>query len=183
MRKRILGSYSEVNLFQINPKNKYQKKSLEKIIGDLKSGKIKTYMFYSPQVRTGKTYFMAGLFNYLFNYTQDLLWKADKELKEDFLRYEMEEIEYHIVDYIKGDRVPKLYALFWDDIGKATVSDYVLQEIFYMLDEMIKRETKLYLTSIIDLSEIGNVYGISIARRIEDLIDEILYFGEEMLMD
>jgi len=152
------------------PQTKEQKKVLEIVAPNYKQ----SYMFIGD-VGTGKTYFMATLFNTVFNtISRKVEWISDYELKQNFVDVEMKEIDEGIVAKIKrGD----IKYLFWDDIGKAKISDTYLQGVFQLVDTCLIVDCKLCISSCINLEKIQEIYGNSITRRIEQIMFKILDMG------
>lgn len=172
IRQRYLGNLSSVDLTKIVPQNDQQKKALEVV----KANPFRSYMF-TGTIRAGKTYFMAGLHNYIQEfYTKKVAWFSDYDLKQMFVQIEMNNFPSDdlVTKVKKGD----VKVVFIDDLGKATVSDCYMQGLFHLVDELMKREVKFCTTAIISLEEMAKIYGISITRRIEDLTETIINLDE-----
>jgi len=158
--------FKDVKLYDIKPQNESQKTALNVF----KLNPLGSYYIFGD-IRTGKTHFSAGLFNYTIdNVTAKLNWYKEKELKELFRESELHN-EKSIAKKVKyGD----LKAIFIDDLGKAVTNDFILQEMYCLIDEIYIRKRRLVITSVFPLEELVNPYGASIVRRIEDIMDAII---------
>jgi len=146
----------------------------DKVVNIIRPEQAQSYMFIGD-VGTGKTYLMASLFNTIFNKVREKTeWISDYDLKQDFVDVEMKEISEGIVSKIKRGEIKYL---FWDDIGKAKISDTYLQGVFSLVDTCLIVDCKLCISSCINLEKIQAIYGNSITRRIEQIMFKILDMG------
>jgi len=158
------------NLKTYKPQTDMQKK-----VFDIVSVSPNESYIFMGDVGTGKTYFMASLFCKQCNILhRKIEWLSDYDLKQNFVDIEMKEIDEGIVDRIKSGTVKHL---FWDDIGKAKISDTYLQGIFQLVDTCLIVGCKLCISSCINFNKIQSIYGNSITRRIEQIMYKILDFG------
>jgi len=153
---------------------KSQTANQKKVVEAVSVIPTKSYMFVGD-VGTGKTYFMASLFNTVCNTAfRKVEWTNDYSLKQNFVDVEMKEVDIGIVDKIKSGTIKHL---FWDDIGKAKISDTYLQGVFQLVDTCLIVDCKLCITSCINLDKIQEIYGNSITRRIEQIMFKIFDMG------
>jgi len=167
--KRI-GVLWQNDIKAYSPQTKEQKKVFEIVAPNYNQ----SYMFIGD-VGTGKTYFMASQFNTVCNHIKHCAeWISDYALKQNFVDVEMDNVELGIVDKIKAGNIRHL---FWDDIGKAKISDTYLQGVFQLVDTCLIVDCKLCISSCISLEKIQEIYGNSITRRIEQIMFKILDMG------
>jgi DNA replication protein DnaC len=166
-KEKILGFFKDVDLFKTEPQNESQRKALETV-------KVNPYGSYYifGEIRTGKTHLMAGIYNYVYdNITQKIEWYRDKDLKEFFRECEMGMNDLDVITDIKEKRK---VMIFLDDLGKVELNDFVRQEFYEFIDEVYVQKCKMVLTSVFGLEELVNLYGVSVVRRIEDIVDNII---------
>ena len=168
--------FASVKLEDIKPRNSRQ--------AEIKRLLLKKPMgnyFFWGELSSGKSHFLAGLYNYAMdhNYLDEIRFFTDRELKKDLVDFEMDRLGDRVpvftIDYLREGRIQQV---FWDDIGKVKVSEFVQQEIFSVVDEVYRRDLRLVAASnynLDELAEILGVFGNAIVRRINDICKVIKF--------
>lgn len=69
--------------------------------------------------------------------------------------------------------------LFMDDLGASTKSDWVIDQIFQLIDHRAEREMQTYITSNMNLDELANFYTKRISSRILEMCVAIPMYGKD----
>lgn len=164
----VLGErFADVRLEDIKPKTSRQAEIKQILL----KKPMDSYFFWG-ELSSGKSHFLAGLYNYAVDhdYLDEVRFFTDRDLKRDLVDFEMDRLGDRIpiftIEYLKEGRVRQV---FWDDLGKVKMSEFVQQEIFSIVDEIFRRKLRLVVTSNYSLDELAEMLGNPIARRINDI--------------
>jgi len=173
-KRLVLGErFANIRLEDIKPRTSRQ--------AEIKCMFLKKPMdsyFLWGELNTGKSHFLASLYDYAVDhdYLHEARFFTDRELKRDLIDFEMDRLGDRIptfsVDFLRQGVVRQV---FWDDIGKVKISEFVQQEIFAIVDEIFRRNLKLACTSNFSLDELGEILGNPIVRRITDICKVIKF--------
>ncbi len=67
---------------------------------------------------------------------------------------------------------PTLF-LFWDDADKVKVTDWKLEALFNVIDNIYRHNMHLTVTSNLDLTELQEKLSPAICRRIDDICRKV----------
>ena len=159
--------FADVRLEDIKPKTSRQAEIKQILL----KKPMDSYFFWG-ELSSGKSHFLAGLYNYVVDhdYLDEIRFFTDRNLKRDLVDFEMDRLGDRVpvftIDYLREGRVRQV---FWDDMGKMKMSEFVQQEIFSIVDEIFRRKLRLVVTSNYSLDELAEMLGNPIVRRINDV--------------
>lgn len=167
-KQGVLGRFWDVDIMTAKPIGKCQEQHLKKIQAKPNGN----YIMWG-QVRTGKTHFMAGLYNWYFdNVSHAVKWHREKDIKDSLQAGLIDKVPT-IRDMVKTGTVGKV---FIEDLGKVEISTSYAQELYEFIDEIYIRKCGLCMTTVWSLEKLLSIYGASIIRRLEDVVDDVLEF-------
>lgn len=177
LQKAVLGErFIGASLDNYVPKNDSQKRAKGLLLSHPHGN-----FFLHGTLRAGKTHLLSALYSHALikEKKDDAVFVTDKDLKRAFLEKELDlKAGYDFIPTsvtVDDIRSGRLKTLFWDDIGKVKISDFVRQEIFALVDEIYKHKTRLVASSNFSLQELASeaMLGPSIVRRIDDVCQAI----------
>lgn len=164
----VLGlRFADVKLEDIAPRTSRQTEIKQILL----KKPLESYFFWG-ELNTGKSHFLAALYNYSIDhdYLHEARFFTDRDLKRDLIDFEMDRLGDRIptfsVDFLRQGIVRQV---FWDDIGKVKISEFVIQEIFSIIDEIFRRKLRLVASSNYNLTELADILGNAVVRRINDV--------------
>lgn len=169
-RRRILGEmFFEIDLYKIVQRN-------------TKQGALKTMLLTDPRqsvflygpVRTGKSHFFAGIFNYWDDRTERVKFLNSGMLKDELRMAELSKDTSYFLDLARD-----YDHFFIEEVGKETMSEFHRSALFRFFDEVWKNKKHLVMTSNHSIAELAHegYWGAPVARRVEDTC-EIVNFGK-----
>lgn len=125
----------------------------------------------------GKTHAMKAIFNHILRWkvaqheagavTNVRPFWANVSLFLERLRQD---------DYAPKKKALEASTLFLDDLGASTKTDWVLDQIFQLIDYRAERELQTFITSNWNLEELGKNYGTRISSRIKAICIPVAMF-------
>lgn len=130
---------------------------------------------------SGKSHMMKAVF------THYLKWKVECHEKGLFVSQRFFWINMsQYLQTLRGDadntnkrRPFDATVLFMDDLGASTKSDWVVDQVFQLLDHRAEREMQTFITSNMNLEELGNFYTKRISSRILEMCVAIPMYGKD----
>lgn len=159
---KFLGErFYKVNLADVQPRNPKQERLKALLIKSPETG-----VFLYGRGNTGKTHFLAAMYNYWESKNKRLKYLEDSILKDELRNAELNN------DYaFASDLVNNNDCIFIDDVGKAAMSTFHQSALYRVFNEAYKRHKYIFITSNDTLQALGanEYWGAHVARRAEDL--------------
>lgn len=149
------------------PKNNLQLKAKEQLTKE----PLKSYFIFG-EVGTGKTHLIAGLYDKywdLSTWHETSVWK-ELDLIRDLRLFELGKIQINIFQEI---RLGNIKRFFLDDIAKTKMTEFQLQELFGIFDDLYRFQCQIVITSNHNLEYLTNILGGAIVRRIDDMCEVV----------
>jgi DNA replication protein DnaC len=141
---------------------------VENIVETVDSGR--NFFIYGDGVGTGKTYMACVILNHFiyktcqterFDYENPLALFCDYSELMDNLRYSNDE-----VIQIEFERIKRVPLLLLDDLGAGTVSDFVREQTFLIVNYRYNHKLSTMITSNFQLEQLRELLGERIMSRL-----------------
>ncbi len=121
---------------------------------------------------TGKTHFLAAMYNYA-----DSKHKRVKYLEDSMLKDELRNAELNNDFCFAYDLVNDYDCIFIDDVGKAVMTQFHRSALWRFFNEAYKHKRQIFITSNDSLSILGSddYWGSHVARRVEALCQPVQF--------
>lgn len=159
---KYLGErFFKVRLATMEPRNPKQKKLRELLLLQPNDG-----VFLYGKGGTGKTHFLAAMYNYMDDKHKRIKYLEDATLKDELRNAELNN-DYGFV----YDMVNDFDCIFLDDLGKQAMSPFYQSALYRLFNEAYKQKRYLFITANDSLATLGSdeYWGSHVARRVEDL--------------
>lgn len=160
---KLLGErFYRVKLETLEPRNPKQTRLREFLIKSPERG----VFIHDSRGGTGKTHFLAAMYNYWDDKKKRIKYLEDGMLKDELRNAELNN-DYRIFN----DIVTNYDCIFLDDMGKQQMSPFYRSALYRFFNELYKQNRYLFVTANDSLQVLGGdeYWGAHVARRAEDL--------------